>query len=66
MEHCLLNCNSFKEHIRDPLDSVEAVLKANNSSSIPSYEILDLLLYGHESQSLQVNMSISEMTIEFI
>ena len=59
-EHFLLLCNSFKEHRCNLLTDVNVVLQ-NSGHSVWSNSFLQLLLYGDESLSYEVNRSIVEV-----
>ena len=64
-EHFLLLCDSFKEHRCNLLTDVNVVLQ-NSGHSVWSNSFLQLLLYGDESLSYEVNRSILTLTITYI
>lgn len=51
-------CETLLKSTERLLTGVETVLQANNCLSYSSYGILELLSYGHSSQSFRVNKSI--------
>ena len=61
-EHFLLLCDSFKEHRCNFLTDVNVVLQ-NSGHSVWSNSFLQLLLYGDESLSYEVNRSV--LTLNF-
>ena len=64
-EHFLLLCDSFKEHRCNLLTDFHVVLQSSGHS-IWSNTFLQLLLYGDESLSDEVNRSIPTLTITYI
>ena len=47
--------NSFEENRQNLVAGVETVLQANDCSSLSTYDILQLLLYGDRSLPFQIN-----------
>ena len=64
-EHFWLLCDSFKEHRCNLLTDVNVALQ-NSGNSVWSNSFLQLLLYGDESLSYEVNRSILTLTITYI
>ena len=69
-EHFLLLCDSFKEHRYNLFTDVKAGLQDSGHSFWHSWvwnnSFLQLLLYGDESLSYEVNRSILTLTITYI
>ena len=65
-EHFLLLCDSFKEHRCNLLTVDVNVVLQNSGHSVWSNSFLQLLLYGDESLSYEVNRSILTLTITYI
>ena len=64
-EHFLLLCDSLKERRYNLFTDVNVVFQ-NNGHSVWSNSFLQLLLYGDEGQSYEVNRSILTLTITYI
>ena len=60
-----LDLRSFKEHRCNLLTNVNVVLQ-NSGHSVWSNSFLQLLLYGDESQSHEINRLILTLTVTYI
>ena len=65
-EHFLLLCSAYDIHIRDLLDSVNAILRPHGLSNPSNKELMQIFLYGHEKLPFDSNTNILEATLKYI
>ena len=65
-EHFLLLCHAYDQERRDLLNSVNATLRPHGLTNLTNETLLQLLLYGHEKLSFDLNTKILEATLNYI
>ena len=66
MEHFLLLCHAYDEERCDLLGSVNAILRQYGLTNLINENLLQILLYGHEKVSCDLNTKILEATLKYI
>ena len=65
-EHFLLLCHAYDEETLDLLSSVNAILRHHELINLTNENLLQILLYGHEKLSYDLNTKILEATLKYI
>ena len=65
-EHFLLLCHAYDEERRDLLSSVNAILRHHGLTNLTNENLFQILLYGHEKLSYDLNTKILEATLKYI
>ena len=65
-EHYFLLCHMYDDIRRDLLNGVNAMLLPYGMGNLSNDELVNILLYGHESLSFQTNAKILSATLEYI
>ena len=65
-EHFLLLCHAYDQERRDLLNSVNAILRPHGLTNLTNETLLQILLYGHEKLSFDLNTKILEATLNYI
>ena len=64
-EHFLLLCSAYDIHRHDLLDSVNTIVRPHGLSNTPNKELLQILLYGHETLPSDSNTNILDATFKY-
>ena len=65
-EHYFLLCHMYDDIRRDLLNGVNAILLPHGMGNLSKDELVNILLYGHESLSFEMNAKILSATLEYI
>ena len=65
-EHYFLLCHMYDDIRRDLLNGVNAILFSHGMVNLSNDELVNILLYGHESLSFEMNAKILSATLEYI
>ena len=65
-EHYFLLCHMYDDIRRDLLNGVNAILLPHGMGNLSNDELVNILLYGHESLSFEMNAKILSATLEYI
>ena len=65
-EHYFLLSHMYDDIRRDRLNGVNAILLPHGMGNLSNDELVNILLYGHESLSFEMNAKIFSATLEYI